>query len=152
MVESKRRRVRGDRLRRDRRAPAAEIDVRPARGHADAAEAAVGDRVSTIQTGLLMLTEVRARAAAALAPIDDTDPPLLPEWVDAFHPPVLMLDWNTPWLEPGVGFRRGMGPCVWQAGLAVLCAASRVEPGAGMEQLEQLVTHTVRRLQADTSY
>lgn len=108
--------------------------------------------MSTIQTGLLMLTEVRARAAAALAPIDDTDPPLLPEWVDAFHPPVLMLDWNTPWLEPGVGFRRGMGPCVWQAGLAVLCAASRVEPGAGMEQLEQLVTHTVRRLQADTSY
>jgi hypothetical protein len=105
--------------------------------------------VSATETGVLELTAVRARAAAALEPATDSDPAVLVDLVDAVHPPVLMLDWDDPWLTPGLDNRPVMGPCVWQANLSVICIASRVEPGPGVETLEQLVTYTIDRFRYD---
>ena len=93
--------------------------------------------------GALRLSEVRARAAGALAPLDDTDPDVLLNIVDAAEPPCLMLLYDDPWLEA-----RTMG-CIWQCKLEILALASRVEPGPGVEKLEELVAFTMGRLQAD---
>ena len=90
----------------------------------------------------LRLTEVRAQAATALAQASADDPVVHVDLVDAVDPPALMLVWADPW----VTFET---PCLWWANLVVLCLASRVEPGPGVEKLEQLVTYTVERLQAD---
>jgi hypothetical protein len=100
--------------------------------------------------GALPLGEVRARAAAALAPAAQDDPEVLVDVVDSLTPPALMLMWQDPWLEPqsfqGIGAgSRGW----WTASLAVRCVAGRVEPGPGVETLEQLVAYTLGRLMAD---
>ena len=99
--------------------------------------------------GVLRLIDVRARAAAALEPELDDDPAVLVNLVDAVQPPALMLDWDDPWLTVGLDGRPVMGPCTWEASLSVICFGSRVEPGPGVEQLEQLVTYTINRLRAD---
>lgn len=91
---------------------------------------------------LLSLTELRERAAAALAPADEGDPPVVHAPVDAIEPPALMLGWDEPWLT----FRT---PCFWQARLAVYCFAGRVEPDAGVETLEGLVSYVAGRLRSD---
>lgn len=97
---------------------------------------------------LVPLADVRPRAAAALAPVDDGDPAVLVDVVDSLDPPALMLAWDEPWLTAGVGVA-SMGPCLWTARLAVLCVGSRVEPGPGVAKLEELVGYTVGRLKAD---
>jgi hypothetical protein len=94
----------------------------------------------------LPLTEVRARAAAALAPASEADPVVLEDLVDSVQPPALMLIWNDPWLMLRT-VAGGQG--IFEASLTVLCLAGRVEPGPGIETLEQLVSHTLGRLQAD---
>lgn len=94
----------------------------------------------------LPLTEVRAAAAAALAPQSDTEPPVLVDLVDALTPPALMLEWNDPWLTMQT-VAGGVG--MFQATLNVICFAGRVEPGPGVEALEQLVDLVLSRLQAD---
>jgi hypothetical protein len=94
-------------------------------------------------TGVATLTEIRARAAAALAPVTDTDPPVLVDVVDAVDPPALMLTYTDPWLEP-------LTACLWDCRLEIVAVASRVEPGPGIERLEQLVSYAVGRLVADT--
>jgi hypothetical protein len=94
-------------------------------------------------TGAMVLTDVRARAAAALAPVEDTDPDVLMDVVDAVHPPVIILNYGDPWLVP-----MSMA-CLYECRLEVLCVASRVEPGPGIAKLEELVGHVGRRLQAD---
>ena len=71
--------------------------------------------------GMLPLTEVRARAAAALAPADDGDPDVFADYLDAVHPPALILIWDDPWLEPGAQ-ERTMGPCLWTPG-SMVCAS-----------------------------
>lgn len=101
--------------------------------------------MSTVAAGVLPLDQVRAVAAAALAPEVDGDPEVIVSVVDAVHPPALMLLWDDPWLTP-----RTIGGCLWDARLAVRCVGSRVEPGPGVETLEQLVAYTITRLQADT--
>jgi len=105
--------------------------------------------MSATEAGVLELTAVRARAAAALEPVTDTDPQVLVDLVDALHPPCLMLDWDDPWLTPGLQAQRVMGPCVWEASLSVLCVAGRVEPGPGVATLEELVTYTIDRFKFD---
>jgi hypothetical protein len=95
---------------------------------------------------VLALTEVRARAATALAPALPDDPAVLEDLVDSVQPPALMLIWNDPWVT--LRTVTGSGG-VYEASLTVLCLAGRVEPGPGIETLEQLITHTLGRLQAD---
>jgi hypothetical protein len=101
-------------------------------------------------TGLMTLEALRDAAADALAPVDDTDPTVLVDVVDSLTPPALMLIWGDPWLQPGLGQRPTMGPCVWEARLQVLAVAGRLEPGPGIRTLEQLVTYVVDRMKADT--
>ena len=97
---------------------------------------------------LLPLVGVRDAAAAALAPVDDADPMVFVDAVDSLTPPALLLDWADPWLEPAhtIG---SIGACQWTARLQVICIAGRLEPGAGVDVLEQLVTLVVARLHAD---
>lgn len=98
--------------------------------------------------GLLHLTAVRDAAAAALAPVDDDDPMVFGDAVDALVPPALLLDWADPWIEPAhtIG---SIGACQWTARLQVICIAGRTDLGAGQDVLEQLVALTVARLEAD---
>jgi hypothetical protein len=86
------------------------------------------------------IEEVRARAKAALAPASDDDPQVL-DLSDAVEPPVLMLDWDDPWLV----FRTA---CTYDAQLAVLCIAGRLEPLPGVEDIERLAVYTLGRMAA----
>jgi hypothetical protein len=97
----------------------------------------MGGRVTSAASGLLTLTEVRERAAEALAPT-----PVLNAPVDALAPPAIMLAWAEPWLT----FET---PCFWNARLAVVCFAGRLEPDAGVATLESLVALVIGRLRAD---
>jgi hypothetical protein len=93
---------------------------------------------------VLPLTEVRARAAAALAPATEGDFPVLLDVADAVDPPVILLIWDDPWLTVD-----GFGPCIFSARFSVLCIAARLEPGPGVETLERMVTYAIERLRAD---
>lgn len=94
--------------------------------------------------GALRLGEVRARAAAALAPTDPGDPYVFDNVVEALEPPALVLGWDEPWLEAKV-----VGGSLWDASFTVICIAGRVEPAPGIEALEQLVEYTIVRLRND---
>jgi len=89
------------------------------------------------------MAEIRARAAAALAPVSDTDPYVFDNVVDAVEPPALILGWDDPWLSYETS-------CLYWAQFAVLCVAGRVEPDPGVAKLEELVTYTIGRLRADS--
>jgi hypothetical protein len=102
-----------------------------------------------VTTGLVELADIRDMAGVALAPETDTDPVVLVDVVDSLEPPAIMLIWDDPWLEVGVGAPT-MGPCVLNARLAVMCIAGRLEPGAGVRTLETLVAYAVGRMKADT--
>jgi hypothetical protein len=102
----------------------------------------------SVATQLVDLTALRDALGAVLAPVNEDDPPVLVDVVDALTPPALMLIWGDPWLEPGTG-RPTMGPCIWTARLQVLAVASRLEPGPGIRTLESLVTQVVERTKAD---
>ena len=91
------------------------------------------------------MPQLRERAAAVLAPQVDGDPPVLAAPLDAVEPPAIMLTWDEPWLE----YR---SPCFWDARLAVMVFAGRVEPDAGFATLESLIGLVIRRLAADASY
>ena len=91
------------------------------------------------------LTEVRARAAEALAPATDYDPEVHIDVVDSLTPPALVLIWDDPWLTPGT-----FGPGQFEAQLTVLAIASRIEPGPGVSMLEELAVHTISRLRDDS--
>jgi len=95
------------------------------------------------------LTEVRERAAAALAPATDDDPDVFVDIVDALHPPALLLLWADPWLDAKTVGGMGGGRGLWDSWLEILCVASRIEPGPGMTKLEELVAYTLGRLQDD---
>jgi len=100
---------------------------------------------------VMELVDVRQAAAVVLAPVADSDPDVIVNVVDSLTPPAYMLVWNDPWLEVGVGAPT-MGPCVWTAHLQVLCVAGRLEPGPGVETLEQMVSVALAAFRADTSY
>jgi hypothetical protein len=88
------------------------------------------------------LLDARAKLAAALAPIEDSDPTVLVDLVDALEPPALMLGWGEPWLLPQTA-------CLRTGRLVVTAVAGRLVPGAGIESLEQLVEYTLDTLRAD---
>jgi hypothetical protein len=88
------------------------------------------------------IVDARAKLAAVLAPVADTDPDVLTSLVDAIEPPALMIGWGDPWLEP-------MTSCNHVGRLVVTCIASRLVPGDGVAQLEELVVYTLDRLKAD---
>jgi len=94
-------------------------------------------------TQAMALTDVRARAAEALAPASETDPAVFADVVDAVTPPALLLVWGDPWLTG-----RAIGG-YFEAAFEVLCIAGRLEPGAGVATLESLVTYVISRLRAD---
>ena len=96
----------------------------------------------TVTAGLIGLTGLRARAAAALAPTLDTDPAVMEAPVDAVEPPALIIGWDDPWVE----FQT---PCFWYANLTVLAVAGRIEPGAGVETLEGLIGYVIGRFRDD---
>ena len=95
--------------------------------------------------GTLPLSEVRGRVAAVLAPASDADPAVHVDVVDAVTPPAILLVWDDPWLES----QMSIDSCWFFANLTVLCVAARLEPGPGVEKLEQLVSYAISRLQAD---
>lgn len=97
----------------------------------------------------LSLSELRAAAADALAWSADGDPYVFVNVVDSLEPPALILDWDDPWLAPGVGGVASMGPCLYTARLRIVCVAGRLEPGPGIEVLEGLVAFVLDRLKAD---
>ncbi|MBO0743670.1 MAG: hypothetical protein J2P43_01530 [Candidatus Dormibacteraeota bacterium] len=99
--------------------------------------------------GTVALADLRPLAAAALEPQTDADPPVLVDVVDSLTPPVLMLLWGDPWLEPAVANRPVMGSCLFTANLQVLCVGGRLEPGPGIDTIEQLVSYVLGRLDAD---
>jgi hypothetical protein len=97
---------------------------------------------------VLALTQVRAAAATALAPADATDPAVHVEVVDSVTPPCLLLVWDDPWLVPQtVASRNGF----YNAQFVVLCVAARLEPGPGVEKLEELIDYAITRLHADVA-
>jgi len=87
------------------------------------------------------LTEVRARAASALAPSSDTDADVLYDYPDAVTPPALVLTWDEPWLQSET-----FG-CLYEARFAIVAVVARIEPAIG--PLEELVGFAVGRMQAD---
>lgn len=90
---------------------------------------------------VIALLDLRAKVAAALEPVDEGDPVVVPEPTDAIVPPCLVLTYAEPWLVP-----QGQAP-VFVARLEVLCIAGRFEPGAGVATLEALLTYAVQRLE-----
>lgn len=102
----------------------------------------------TAPATLLHIEDVRPVVAEILAPVADADPYVHTDVVDSLTPPALVLGWDDPWLEPGVGLAT-MGPCLWTARLEVACIAGRLEPGPGIDVLETLVSYVIRHLQAD---
>lgn len=88
------------------------------------------------------LLEARDKLAAVLTPVADSDPSVLSSIVDAITPPALMIGWAEPWLEPET-------PCFLTGHLVVTAVASRLDVGAGLARLEELVDYTLSRLRAD---
>jgi hypothetical protein len=97
---------------------------------------------------LIGLTGLRPAAAAVLAPVDDTDPYVFTDVVDSLTPPALMLGWDDPWLEAGVGVAT-MGPCLYTARLQITAVAGRLEPGPGIDELDRLVSLVLDRMRSD---
>ena len=96
--------------------------------------------------GLLHLNELRPAMVEALAPDADDDPDVVPVLPDAISPPVLIVEWANPWLEPQT-LARLSG--YWNARMNVVCIAARADVEAGMDMLQQLVLYTLRRLAAN---
>jgi hypothetical protein len=90
---------------------------------------------------VIPLVDVRARVAEALEPLTEDDPVVIPEPTDAVEAPCVLLRWSEPWLEPF-----GQSP-TFNARLEVVCIAGRFEVGAGVAELESLVTFVVGRLE-----
>lgn len=88
------------------------------------------------------LLDARAKLAAALAPLNPTDPTVLVDLVDAIAPPALMLGWGEPWLAPQTA-------CLRTGRLVITAVAARLQPGAGIATLEELIDYTLARLAAD---
>jgi hypothetical protein len=106
--------------------------------------------MATPAMALLALGDVRDTAAAALAPVADTDPDVFADVVEAVVPPALLIEWDDPWLEAGAGLPT-MGPCLYTARLRVVLVAGRLEPGPGYDMLDELVIYVLSRMRSDST-
>jgi hypothetical protein len=100
-------------------------------------------------TTAISLAALRDTAAAALEPQAETDPPVFADIVESVWPPALLIEWDDPWLEAGVGLAT-MGPCLYTARLSIVIVAGRLEPGPGYRTLDELAAHVLQRMRADT--
>lgn len=92
------------------------------------------------------ISDARAKLAAVLAPVDlETDPVVLETLVDSVEPPALMIGWGSPWLEHRTA-------CLYNGRLSITAVGARLQPGAGIEQLEQLVGFALGRLHTDRTF
>jgi hypothetical protein len=105
--------------------------------------------VSAVATGAVQLSDVRARAAVALAPRTDDEPDVHMDVVDSVSPPALLLLWADPWLNPTTLGGMGGGGGLWDSWFEVIAVAGRLEPGPGIEKCEELVTYALARLRED---
>jgi len=107
--------------------------------------------MSAVATGAMRLAEVRARAAAALAPSADSDPEVHADLVDALTPPAILLFWADPWLNRTTVGGRTMsgGGGLWDAWLEVLCVVGRADPSPSLDALEELVAYVLDRFTDD---
>jgi hypothetical protein len=101
----------------------------------------------TTTTTAIVLGELRDVAAAALAPQADTDPFVFADIVEAVVPPALLIEWDDPWLQAGLGLPT-MGPCLYTARLSVVLVAGRLEPGPGYRTLDELAAMVLSRMRA----
>ena len=106
--------------------------------------------MSAVASGALQLSEVRATAAAALAPQTDEDPNVYEDLVDAIDPPALLLLYADPWLNRNVMGGRTMGGTgYWDVWLEVICCAGRADPAPSLGVCEELVRFVIERFTAD---
>src|SRR5262245_34134341 len=94
----------------------------------------------------LLLNQLRDTAATALAPAVPEDPMVFADIVEAVVPPALLIEWDNPWLEAGVGV---LGACIYTARLRVVMVAGRLEPGPGYDQLDTLTAYVLSRMAAN---
>lgn len=89
----------------------------------------------------MILADVFPLLAALLAPVDDDDPVVYAELVDAIDVPSLEIVWLDPMLESPNACSSFALPGVW-------ANAGRIEPGEGLRVLDDLVATTLRKLRA----
>jgi hypothetical protein len=99
---------------------------------------------------LLELTALRDAVAAALDPGPDDELYVFADVVDSLTPPALVVEHGDPFLVPGIATRPTIGQCDYTARLVVICIAGRLEPGPGMDTLEQLETYVLERMRHDS--
>jgi hypothetical protein len=95
------------------------------------------------------VSAVRATLAAALAPLEPGDPDVIPYFADAAAPPVILMQWEDPWLEAGADGRGMMDQSQYTARLEVFVVTTRLEPERTLADLEQMVSYVIRRLMLD---
>lgn len=100
-------------------------------------------------SGLLHANEVRYLAAAILEPDPGEELTVIGATVDSLTPPALMMLKGDPWLTPGSGGTATMGPCTYEARLAVWAIASRYEPGPGIDKTDELEAYVLQRMRAN---
>ena len=93
-------------------------------------------------TGAVNLLDAREKLAALLAPESDDDPAVFTALVDSIEPPALMIGWAEPSLTPTGG------ACNYLGRLVISAVATRLVPGAGVADLEELKAYTLGRLRA----
>lgn len=86
------------------------------------------------------LGDLRAQVAGALAPLSE-------DWqvhagpVDAIEPPAFIVVWADPMLTPATA-------CNYAARLQIICAAARMDPLPGYEQIEAMLEAALPALAA----
>lgn len=101
-------------------------------------------------TATLALDEIRAAAADVLAAAGPGDPYVFADAVESLEPPALVLDWDDPWIMPGLGGAASMGPCLYTVRLRVLLVAARLEPAPGLQVIDELAMYVLGRMRADS--
>lgn len=110
--------------------------------------------MSVTTRGIMRLGDVRARAALALAPEDETDPNVYaanvqPDFVDAVTPPALLLFWADPWMAQRTVGGMGGGQGYADAWLEILAVVARIDVEPTLDSLESLVAYVLERFRAD---
>jgi len=95
------------------------------------------------------VSAVRAALAAALEPDAPGQPDVIPYFADAAAPPVILIQWEDPWLEAGAGGRGMLDQSAYTALLEVFVVTTRLEPESTLAELERMVSYVIRRLMLD---